>query len=267
VASLPESQRKLESNKNNSFHVTLDVYSGPFDVLLDLIASKKLELTQVSLAAVTDEFIDFLSHLSSDNPAVKADKSSSFLRVASILVEAKSVRLLPSGVDPEDEESIQALEESDLLFAHLLQYKAFKEASEQLASHMKQQGGLHAHHPLLPSRVVSQLSDIRVGLSTTDLKDLAGRVIANAPARSVGLRQLHVPLADVKKETAWVADRLQSLHGRATTFDALVADATSRAVICARFWALLLLFRAQHISFRQTDPFAPLELKWVENNG
>lgn len=253
----------MVSSPDSSFRVSLDVYSGPFDVLLDLIASKKLELTKVSLAAVTDEFIDFLSRLRSENPAVIADRSSAFLRVASILVEAKSVRLLPGGVDPEDEESMQALEESDLLFAHLLQYKAFKKAAQQLAQLMGQQAGLHAHHPLLPSRVVTQLSDIRVGLTAQQLADLAHRVIENAPARTVGLRQLHVPLADVKKETAWVARQLQQRRGAVTTFDALIAHATSRAVICARFWALLVLFKSHDVSFRQADPFAPLELKWV----
>lgn len=244
----------------SGFQVRLEVYSGPFDVLLGLIASKRLELTEVSLSEVTDEFLQYVRRL---NGKTSADRISAFLQIASVLVETKSIRLLPGGVDPQDEESLEALEERDLLYARLLQYRAFKRAGRSFARMLRENSGLHPHHPQVPERISSALHGVRIGVEADGLAALAARALRSAPPRTVLLDQLHVPLADVREESVRMRERIRSLDGRPVDFATLVRDASSRSVVCARFLAVLLLFRARRIQFRQSDPFAPLELRWA----
>ncbi|MBS5560137.1 MAG: segregation/condensation protein A, partial [Bifidobacterium longum] len=122
-----EAEISTEESATSGFQVNLEVYSGPFDALLGMIANNKLELTEVSLSSITEEFLTYVRGLDFTK---NMDEASAFLDIASILVEAKSVAILPGSEDSQhDEQSLEALRERDLLFARLLQYRAYKQAA------------------------------------------------------------------------------------------------------------------------------------------
>lgn len=251
---------KAKSESGDSeFSVSLSDFEGPFNVLLGLIAAKKLELTRVSLTQVTDEFVTYVSHL---NASSGADAISSFILVASVLVEAKSICLLPQeGMDRQGED-FEALRAKDLLFARLLQYRAFKQAADAFSQRMHQTEGFHPH-PLQPEPRFDQLRHrISWTMRPEDFALLAARVFLDAPRQTVSLSQLHVPQADLREQSAIVKNRLaQAQHP--LLFSDLVADAKDRGVVVARFLAVLLFFKLQFLRFRQEDPFSPLSLKWI----
>ena len=114
------------------FEVHLDVFEGPFDLLLGLISKHKLDITEVALSQVTDEFIAYIRALAD---GWDLDQASYFLLVAATLLDLKAARLLPSG-EVEDEEDLALLEARDLLFARLLQYRAYKEVAAVFAGRM-----------------------------------------------------------------------------------------------------------------------------------
>ncbi|MCI1984233.1 MAG: segregation/condensation protein A [Bifidobacteriaceae bacterium] len=249
-----------ESAPNSGFTVSLDVYQGPFDILLSMIAQRRLEVTQLALSDITSEFISYVSSMDMD---AHADEASEFLVVASVLVEAKSAALLPGDSDPADEQSLEALRERDLLFARLLQYKAFKQAGEDFRTRLASNSGRYEHHPELSATLRAKFSDVEWTLSPYDFALVAAKVFANAPAQKVSLRQLHVPLADLRTESAVVHDVLWAVRGTAVTFDELVADTTNRGQVVARFLSVLVFFKQGFVQFKQEGPFEPLALRWV----
>lgn len=248
---------------NSGFAVDLDVYSGPFDALLSLIANKRLEVTEVSLAAVTGEFLAYVRGLDFQT---NMDEASAFLDVASVLVEAKSAALLPGGEEGgRDEASMEALRERDLLFARLLQYRAFKQASAEFAARLAANSGRHPHPGVVDATVAAMLPELAWSLGPEDLARLAAQVFANAPASEVSVHQLHVPLVDLRAQSRLVRDRLMALGtGESMTFAELTADAASRIEIVARFLSILAFFKQGVVQFKQSGPYAPLHLRWVE---
>jgi len=271
VESLPEpdsvtqapqaAQAAQAAPEPDRFAVSLDVYQGPFDVLLSMIAQRRLYVTELALADITSEFIQYVSAMDVSN---HADEASEFLVVASILVEAKSAALLPGGADtPDAEQSLEALRERDLLFARLLQYKAFKQAGESLRTLLAGNSGRYEHHPELTQAQRTALADVTIDISPYDFALLAARAFANAPAQEVSLKQLHVPIADLQRESALIKDRLSASHGTALTFDELIADAQTRGEVVARFLGVLAFFKLGFIQFKQEEAFAPLSLRWV----
>ena len=238
------------------FSVELEVYSGPFDALLSMIANRRLELTEVSLSEITEEFLAYVRTL---DLARNMEEASAFLDVASVLVEAKSAALLPHDqADGErDEQSLEALRERDLLFARLLQYRAFKQAAN---------AGRFPHPAYVDERVAAMLPELAWSLGAEDLARIAARVFANAPASEVSLHQLHVPLVDLRAQAAVVRDRLQALPaGGSMTFAELTRDAHRRVEVVARFLAVLVFFKQGVLQFRQAGPFETLHLRWVED--
>lgn len=252
---------------DSGFSVDLDVYSGPFDVLLGMIARRRLELTEVSLAAITEEFLDYVRRESpaADTPlnADGMDEASAFIDVASVLVEAKSAALLPADESGErDESSMEALRERDLLFARLLQYRAYKEASRAFRRSLEEHAGVFAHPGVVDERVRAMLPELVWTIGPDDLAGIAARVFAAAPADTVSVHQLHVPQADLDEQLRIVRERLVALDaGESITFDWLVADAARRVEVVARFLAVLLLFKRGEVQFRQDAPYAPLHLR------
>lgn len=257
-----ESDADAESLAGSGFRVNLDVYAGPFDVLLGMIANKRLELTEVSLSAITEEFLSYVRGM---DVARNMDEASAFLDVASILVEAKSAALLPGGEEDErDEQSMEALRERDLLFARLLQYRAFKEAAGDFRARIAANSGRFAHPAYVDGAVAAMLPELVWTLTPDDLARLAARAFANAPADQVSLHQLHVPLVDLRAQSALVRDRLRALGaGGSMTFAELTADAASRIEIVARFLAVLAFFKQGALQFRQAGPYETLHLRWV----
>ncbi|KFF31415.1 segregation and condensation protein A [Bifidobacterium bombi DSM 19703] len=258
---------------NTGFSVDIPAYSGPFDALLSMIANRQMELTQISLSAITEEFLDYVRGM---DLSKNMSEASSFIDVASVLVEAKSVALLPGELDSErDEQSLEALRERDMLFARLVQYRAFKSAASDFRGRLEANAGRHPHPAALDDFAVSLLPELVWTLTADDLAHLAAQVIGNAPEREVSLRQLHVSQVDLQAQAAIVKSRLSALCGRGTasgkdkaagsmTFTELIHDVSSRLEIVARFLAVLLFFKQGHLQYRQAGPFAELNLRWVE---
>lgn len=244
------------------FHVDLEVYSGPFDALLSMLANRRLELTEVSLSSITEEFLAYVRGLDFER---NIDEASAFLDVASVLVEAKSAALLPGGEDgPRDEASMEALRERDLLFARLLQYKAFKQAAGDFRARVAANSGRFPHPAVIDETIATMLPELAWTLTPDELAQLAAAVFANAPASEVSVHQLHVPLVDLRAQSIIVRDRLRALgEGESMTFAELTADAPGRLEVMARFMAVLVFFKQGSLQVRQAGPFAPLHLRWV----
>lgn len=244
------------------FRVALDVYDGPFDVLLAMIANRRLELTEVSLSSITEEFLAYVRGL---DIAHNMDEASAFLDVASVLVEAKSVALLPGGEDERrDEQSLEALRERDLLFARLLQYRAFKAAAADFRERIAANAGRFAHPAVIDETMSALLPELVWTVTPTDLARIAAHALANAPADEVATHQLHVPLVDMRAQAALVRERLRALpSGSSMTFAQLIADTSSRIETVARFLAILAFFKQGVLQFRQSGPYEPLYLRLV----
>lgn len=250
---------------SSGFHVDLEVYSGPFDALLSLIANNRLELTEVSLSAITEEFLAYVRGMDFEK---NMDEASAFLDVASILVEAKSAAILPRSDDERgDEQTLEALRERDLLFARLLQYRAYKEASSEFAAMLAANSGRFPHPAYMDEQIQLMLPELVWSVDPEGLAKLAAQVIANAPASEVSVHQLHVPLVDLRAQSTLVRDRLREALTKgdgAVTFAALTEDCETRIEVVARFMAVLVFFKQGVLQYRQSDPFGSLELRWVE---
>jgi segregation and condensation protein A len=243
------------------FELHLDNFEGPFDLLLSLIAKHKLDITEVSLSQVTDDFIAFVKV---GGKAWDLEQTTSFLLVASTLLDLKAARLLPQG-DVEDEEDLALLEARDLLFARLLQYKAFKHAagwiSERLvdeAESFPRQAGLEAHFAaLLPELVFKTTPEMLAQLALTALAPKE-----EAPPAEVGVAHLHGGAVSVREQAGILALMLQ--ENRTLSFTELTADADSHLVVVARFLALLEMYRERVVSFSQNAPLDTLQVTWSE---
>lgn len=260
-----EAEISTEESATSGFQVNLEVYSGPFDALLGMIANNKLELTEVSLSSITEEFLTYVRGLDFTK---NMDEASAFLDIASILVEAKSVAILPGGEDSQhDEQSLEALRERDLLFARLLQYRAYKQAAGDFRARIAANSGRFPHPAAMDEGVAAMLPELVWTLTPLELAQLAAQVIANAPASEVSIHQLHVPLVDLRAQSLVVRDRLiaalESKGDQSMSFSELTRDCTSRIEVVARFMAVLVFFKQGVLQYQQDGPFAELHLRWV----
>ncbi|WP_245951215.1 segregation and condensation protein A [Phytoactinopolyspora halophila] len=237
------------------FTVHLDNFEGPFDLLLTLISKHKLDVTELALSQVTDEFIDYIRAAEWD-----LDEASQFLLVAATLLDLKAARLLPSG-EVEDEEDLALLEARDLLFARLLQYKAFKELSGVFADRMAAEALRFPRAVGLEERYANLLPEVVVGLGPHELAQLAGKVLAPRPEPKVGMAHLHEPRVSVREQASVVVDWLRA--ARQVTFRALAADCPSTTHVVARFLALLELYRERVVAFEQVNPLGELTIRWI----
>lgn len=260
-----EAEISTEESATSGFQVNLEVYSGPFDALLGMIANNKLELTEVSLSSITEEFLTYVRGLDFTK---NMDEASAFLDIASILVEAKSVAILPGGEDSQhDEQSLEALRERDLLFARLLQYRAYKQAAGDFRARIAANAGRFPHPAAMDEGIAAMLPELVWTLTPLELAQLAAQVIANAPASEVSIHQLHVPLVDLRAQSLVVRDRLiaalESKGDQSMSFSELTRDCTSRIEVVARFMAVLVFFKQGVLQYQQDGPFAELHLRWV----
>lgn len=260
-----EAEISTEESATSGFQVNLEVYSGPFDALLGMIANNKLELTEVSLSSITEEFLTYVRGLDFTK---NMDEASAFLDIASILVEAKSVAILPGSEDSQhDEQSLEALRERDLLFARLLQYRAYKQAAGDFRARIAANSGRFPHPAAMDEGVAAMLPELVWTLTPLELAQLAAQVIANAPASEVSIHQLHVPLVDLRAQSLVVRDRLiaalEFKGDQSMSFSELTRDCTSRIEVVARFMAVLVFFKQGVLQYQQDGPFAELHLRWV----
>jgi len=239
------------------FRVTLDDFDGPFDLLLTLIARHELDITEIALSAVTDEFIRYVRDAATPD---QLDRASEFLVVAATLLDLKVASLLPQGelVDAED---VAALEARDLLFARLLQYRAFKQVSGWFAERIEVETGRHARSVRLEERYRSQTPELVWTLGPEDFAALAALAFAPRELPVVGLDHLHAPLVSIREQAAEVAALLR--RGEPMTFRSLIAGVEQRGVIVARFLAVLELYRRSAVAFEQLEPLGELTLRWT----
>ena len=238
----------------SGFSVTLGVFEGPFDLLLSLISKHQLDITEVALSQVTDDFIAYIKELGGD-----LEQTTHFLLVASTLLDLKTARLLPQG-DVEDEEDLALLEARDLLFARLMQYRAFKQVASLIATRLAEEERRHARSVTLEPRFADLLPEVIVSIGPEDLAMLAAATLEPKPVPILSLSHLHAPRVSVREQAHLVVDRLR--RQGSTTFRALAADADVVTTV-ARFLAVLELFREGVLSFDQATPLGDLHLRWT----
>ncbi|HVW80182.1 MAG TPA: segregation/condensation protein A [Mycobacteriales bacterium] len=243
-----------------AFEVHLDVFEGPFDLLLSLIAKRRLDVTLVALAKVTDEFVGYIR---SHGDGWDLDTASEFLVVAATLLDLKVARLLPSA--EVDEEDLALLEARDLLFARLLQYRAYKEVVGVIRTLMDT--AAHRYPRLVPlePQFANLVPEVTLGVGPAELAELAAKAMAPKPVPIVDIGHLHAPLVSVREQAVILAERLRA--GGAATFRALVADCPDTMTVVGRFLALLELFREGVLSFEQVTPLGELHVRWVGGDG
>ena len=239
------------------FSVSLGNFDGPFDLLLSLISKHELDITEVSLSIVTTEFIAYLRGLDSHE---ELDQASEFLVVAATLLDLKVAGLLPQGelVDAED---VALLEARDLLFARLLQYRAFKEASAWFGERMETESSRHVRSVRLEEKYRRQTPELVWTLSLDDFAALAALAMAPRELPTVGLGHLHAPLVSIREQAAHVVSQLR--RGEPLTFRQLVAGVDVKGVVVARFLAILELYRGDYLAFEQLEPLGELTVRWT----
>ena len=253
----PEPDVDASAEAGSGFHVRLPVFEGPFDLLLGLIAKHKLDVTEVALGVVTDEFI---AYIRSADQEWDLEQTTHFLVVAATLLDLKTARLLPSA-EVEDEEDLALLEARDLLFARLLQYRAYKTVAAEIHRMIGEASRSHARVVGLEPQFASLLPEVLLGVGPDGLAMLAAKALAPKPIPEVSITHVHAPPVSVKEQAAMLVERLR--RTRTASFRALVNDAPDTMTVIARFLALLELFREGAVAFDQVQPLAELTVRWT----
>jgi len=256
-APLTASPAGVQIPRRETFEVHLDVYEGPFDLLLGLISKHKLDVTEIALARVTDEFV---AHIRSRGRDWDLGQASEFLLVAATLLDLKAARLLPSA-EVEDDEDLALLEARDLLFARLLQYRAFKDVAATLAARMAAEARRTPRSVTMEPRFAQLLPELVLGVTPEQLAMIAAKAMRPKPPPTVGLEHLHAPAVSVREQAALIVERLR--RTRTASFRVLIADAEATIVVVARFLAVLELFREGAVALDQASPLGELTIRWT----
>jgi len=242
------------------FSLHLENFDGPFDLLLQLISRHKMDITEVALGAVTDEFIAYIKQLESSENGWDLDKTTEFLVVAATLLDLKAAKLLPSG-EVDDEADLALLEARDLLFARLLQYRAFKEIAAIFSTRIEREEKSFPRTVALEPHFAQLLPEVLIGVGAQRFAAIANRVLTPKTTPVFSIDHLHRPLVSVAEQASKVVEQLRRA-GR-VTFRALIADADSTLVIVARFLSLLELYREGVVRFEQVISLGELQITWV----
>ena len=245
---------------SDGFSVHLANFDGPFDLLLQLISRHKMDVTEVSLSMVTDEFISFIRALEASGEGWELDQATEFLVVAATLLDLKAARLLPSG-DVEDEEDLALLEARDLLFARLLQYRAFKEIAATFNERIAAADKSFARVVALDPALATLLPEVLIGVGAARFAAIAERVLTPKVIPTVAVQHLHMALVSVAEESKMVVEALR--HSKTLSFRNLISDADSTLVVVARFLALLDLYRQGVLRFDQVIALGELQISWT----
>ena len=244
------------SSGPGGFEVHLDVFEGPFDLLLALISKHKLDITEVALSQVTDEFIGYIRERSG---GWDLDQVSYFLVVAATLLDLKAARLLPSG-EVEDEEDLALLEARDLLFARLLQYRAYKEVAAVFAGRMAVAARRFPRRVPMEPRFAEMFPEVLLGLGPAEFARIAARALTPRRPPTVSTDHIHAPFVSVRDQARRLADKLRRVHR--ASFRALTAECTATQEVVACFLALLELFREDRIALEQLAPLGDIYATW-----
>ncbi len=255
--SVPTQAQADTEEQVSGFSVRVGGFEGPFDLLLQLISKHKLEVTELALHQVTDEFIAYIRAQGSD---WDLDEASGFLVVAATLLDLKAARLLPQG-EVEDEEDLALLEARDLLFARLLQYRAYKEVSALFAERMAGASRRFPRAVGMEPHFAALLPDVLIGLGPDAFAAMAAKALEPKVAPEVSISHIHVQRVSVREQAAIIVDRLR--RQRTSTFRALIHDCDTTLLVVGRFLALLELYREQVVVFEQLTPLGDLTVRWT----
>ena len=242
------------------FSVHLENFDGPFDLLLQLISRHRMDITDVAIATVTDEFISYIRELEKTADGWKLDHATEFVVVAATLLDLKAARLLPSG-EIDDEEDLALLEARDLLFARLLQYRAFKEIASILTDRIAAHEKTFARSVSLDPIFAALLPEVLIGVTPERFAAIANRVLTPKTAPTLSVDHLHLPLVSVAAEALVVVSALR--RHTTMTFRGLVSDAANTLVVVARFLALLELYKEGSVRFEQIMALGELQITWT----
>lgn len=259
-AALEESADDAATPDDAGFRVSLSNFDGPFDLLLNLISKHEMDITEVSLSAVTNEFIAYLGELDDDEDL---DQASEFLVVAATLLDMKVAGLLPQG-ELVDAEAVALLEARDLLFARLLQYRAFKEVSAWFARCLQREDRRHVRAVRLEEKHRRQTPELVWSLTADDFAAIAMLAFAPTEIPHVGLDHLHAPLVSIREQAAIVVTLLRATES--VSFRELVAGVSEPGIVVARFISVLELYRHAALSFEQLEPLGELTLRWAADS-
>jgi len=249
-----------QSEAAPGFSVHLTNFDGPFDLLLQLIARHKMDVTEVALGVVTDDFIAYIRALEGSEEGWDLDQTTEFLVVAATLLDLKAARLLPSG-EVEDEGDLALLEARDLLFARLLQYRAFKQIAAIFNERVSLAEKTFARVVALESHFAQLLPEVLIGVGPDRFAAIAQRVLSPKTSPVVGIEHIHRPLVSVTEEAVKIVEHLR--RSNRVTFRSLTGDAENTLVVVARFLALLELYREGVLRFEQVIALGELHITWV----
>ena len=242
------------------FSVHLEVFDGPFDLLLQLIAKHKLDITEVALGVVTDDFIAHIRNLEQEGEGWLLDQATEFLVVAATLLDLKAARLLPSG-EVDDEADLALLEARDLLFARLLQYRAFKQIADIFQAKIEEGEKSFPRTVALEPHLAELLPEVVLGVSPDRFAALAERALTPRTDPTLSVQHLHLPLVSVAEQALEIAALLK--ERKVLTFRGLTEGETNRFVLIARFLGLLELYREGAVRFQQVVSFGELSVEWI----
>ena len=256
----PETATDSESEKG--FRVRLTNFEGPFDLLLQLIFAHRLDVTEVALHEVTDEFIAYTRAI---GPQLELDETTTFLVIAATLLDLKAARLLPAG-EVQDEDDLALLEVRDLLFARLLQYRAFKHVAEMFAELEAAALRSYPRAVSLEDRYSDLLPEVMIGVDAQSFAEIAASAFTPRPVPVVSTEHLHAPRVSVPEQAEQLLAMLERRGvGQWASFHDLVADCSEPIMIVGRFLGLLELYRARAVVFEQAEPLGVLQVAWTGN--
>ncbi|MCK2243853.1 MULTISPECIES: ScpA family protein [unclassified Crossiella] len=245
------------TDENGRFTVRLANFTGPFDLLLQLISQHQMDVTEVALHQVTE---DFIAHIRVLGDAWDLDETTEFLVIAATLLDLKAARLLPAA-DVDDEDDLALLEARDLLFARLLQYRAYKQVAALFGELEATALRRYPRSVAMEDRFVELMPEVMLGVDPRRFAELAAAVFRPKPPPVVGLAHLHMHPVSVREHAGILRVRLAEL-GEAS-FAELTTDCTETVEVVARFLALLELYRETVVLFTQEEPLGELLVRWV----
>jgi segregation and condensation protein A len=249
-----------ESKPESGFRVRLTNFEGPFDLLLQLIFAHRLDITEVALHQVTDDFIAYTKAIGAQ---LGLDETTAFLVVAATLLDLKAARLLPAG-EVDDAEDLALLEVRDLLFARLLQYRAYKHVAEMFAELEAAALRSYPRAVSLEDRFADLLPEVMLGVDPNSFAQIAATALTPRPIPTVEIEHLHDSMISIPEQAGHVLDVLQRRGvGGWATFSELVADCQEPIEIVGRFLALLELYRLRAVAFEQPEPLGVLQVSWT----
>lgn len=249
-----------DTTTRSGFRVRLTNFEGPFDLLLQLIFAHRLDVTEVALHQVTDDFIAYTGEI---GPKLELEETTAFLVIAATLLDLKAARLLPTGrID--DEEDLALLEVRDLLFARLLQYRAFKHVAQMLAELEAAALRSYPRAASLEDRFADLLPEVMLGVDAERFAHIAAAAFIPRPAPTVTTEHLHELIVSVPEQAGRLLALLETRGpGQWASFSELVADCRTPIEIVGRFLALLELYRSRAVAFDQAEPLGVLQVSWT----